>query len=928
MSHARPNTSSTQIPSHIQFIDWMPYTHAQQTEIIGFGTSKEGHSCCVRFQNFSFTYSVSMPTIYQRAFDRYIQRKTLSSFRDNIVDRPKSRFLKNMLGFHPQAEPVLTYKFNSVQAWQWSARRLRQLEFPLEVDKHTTIHLPNNAKQLTLFDTSIDVVLQLLHTYHWIPMGWIDISSFQTATLLNVTGRISRCPYEWVVNCTSTSSIPAMLKDDPSIAPFVMASFDIECVSASHGFPAAEKEDDPIIQIATTVQCVGQRDPCLFHIITLGSVQPFRFAQYQLNDTYIWAPETVPPTHHPRTKQAISVNDWHISAYKDVVIEAYDTEREVLIAWTQLIQRIDPDIILGYNIFGFDISYMFTRPRILLEREYQNWCACCDQLKDLSHPSPNSWRQHVEDFRKRLAHTPQQHTYFDNLIKPLKWTTVEDIQTTKLDYYVPEQWDETQFAQMSRIRGHKATLCEKSMESHAYGHNDYRLADTYGRVWLDVFQMIKHEHNLPSYKLDYVGDHFVGQKKVDMSPYELFRLFQDGGEAGRTKIAIYCVQDTYLPLRIIDHLLWIHNNIAMANVCCVKMNTIILQGQQIKVFSQLANLAREKGYGIIESERNDDVFEEETKKEKYQGATVLTAQGGAYGFKAKPETNFPIAGLDFASLYPSVMIAYNLCYTTMIDDTKLTPKQKEYIKYEVVEWDDYHYAFVQSIRESDETNEIWTPYIGLLPQLLSHLLAERKKIKKRMAEETDPIRKSIYNGQQLAVKISANSVYGFTGTVQGILPCRPIAMSTTTLGRKMIDMSKNYAETHYNAEVIYGDSITSQTHVHLRRADGPIHTIPIKAMFQIARAYGIPHYRHDKESINTSSSNLQTWSDKGWTPIKSVIRHKIDPKKKRIFRIRTQSGSTIDVTEDHSLLDAKGRPVRPTDCRVGDTLLSCKLVMI
>ena len=99
-------------------------------------------------------------------------------------------------------------------------------------------------------------------------------------------------------------------------------------------------------------------------------------------------------------------------------------------------------------------------------------------------------------------------------------------------------------------------------------------------------------------------------------------------------------------------------------------------------------------------------------------------------------------------------------------------------------------------------------------------------------------------------------------------------------------------------------------------------------MFQIARAYGIPHYRHDKESINTSSSNLQTWSDKGWTPIKSVIRHKIDPKKKRIFRIRTQSGSTIDVTEDHSLLDANGRPVRPTDCRVGDTLLSCKLVMI
>ena len=42
-------------------------------------------------------------------------------------------------------------------------------------------------------------------------------------------------------------------------------------------------------------------------------------------------------------------------------LETYDTEREVLIAWQKMIQRENPDIIIGYNIFGFDYEFMFRR---------------------------------------------------------------------------------------------------------------------------------------------------------------------------------------------------------------------------------------------------------------------------------------------------------------------------------------------------------------------------------------------------------------------------------------------------------------------------------------------------------------------------------------------------------------------------------------
>lgn len=68
---------------------------------------------------------------------------------------------------------------------------------------------------------------------------------------------------------------------------------------------------------------------------------------------------------------------------------------------------------------------------------------------------------------------------------------------------------------------------------------------------------------------------------------------------------------------------------------------------------------------------------------------------------------------------------------------------------------------------------------GILPQILDELLAARKRAKKDMAAATDPMEKAVQNGRQLALKISANSVYGFTGATVGQLPCVPIASSVS-----------------------------------------------------------------------------------------------------------------------------------------------------
>ncbi len=83
-----------------------------------------------------------------------------------------------------------------------------------------------------------------------------------------------------------------------------------------------------------------------------------------------------------------------------------------------------------------------------------------------------------------------------------------------------------------------------------------------------------------------------------------------------------------------------------------------------------------------------------------------------------------------------------------------------------------------------------------------------------MKEETDEFRKKVLDGRQSALKISANSVYGFTGAQVGKLPCLEISQSVTAFGREMIEKTKALVESEFtinkgfehDAKVIYGDT--------------------------------------------------------------------------------------------------------------------------
>ena len=341
------------------------------------------------------------------------------------------------------------------------------------------------------------------------------------------------------------------------------------------------------------------------------------------------------------------------------------------------------------------------------------------------------------------------------------------------------------FPYWSRLKSVETKHRSTNFSSKQMGNRDTEATNTNGRIQLDLLQLVQRDHQLRSYTLNSVCAQFLGEQKEDVHHTMITELF-NGTPDSRRRLAVYCLKDAYLPQRLMDKLMCLVNYTEMARVTGVPFNYLLSKGQQVKFISQLFRKALEQQL-VIPNLRN------EATEEQYEGATVIEPVRGYY--------DKPVATLDFASLYPSIIQAHNLCYTTLLNKSsveKLNLKKDE----------DY---IVTPNGDLFCTSKVRK---GLLTQILEELLGARKRAKKELAVETDPFKKAVLNGRQLALKISANSVYGLTGATVGKLPCLAIASSTTAYGRQMIEKTKHEVETTYtiangyshDAQVIYGDT--------------------------------------------------------------------------------------------------------------------------
>jgi DNA polymerase delta subunit 1 len=497
-----------------------------------------------------------------------------------------------------------------------------------------------------VYEANLDPVLRLMHRTDIQSTGWLKAKGRP--------GNASSCAVDLVVGDWRT--LKPVSRDD--MAPLRVASLDIECYSKSGAFPSAFEKADVCFQIAVTTR--------------VNSV--------------------------PYDRKVFCVKETTCADS-----ESFSTERAMLERFAEYIRdELDPDIITGWNIFGFDLEYMYTRSVV----------AGCP---------PDAF----------------------------VWGRLNDV---------------------------SVELVTKNLSSSALGSNTLKMVPMVGRYVFDMFQDVKREHKLESYSLNNVSRVFLGDQKIDMPVREIFQRFHEGDPVKLGEVAEYCLKDTELPHRIAEHLCMLPNLLEMAKATWVPLSYLSERGQQIKVFSQVCRKARLLGFMVptMRVDRNAP------PEDQYQGATVLEAQTGAY--------YGPVTALDFASLYPSIMRAHNLCYSTLVMD-------KRYLDLPGVTYETYGpHVFVQGVP-------------SLLPEILNELAAFRKKAKRDMAAAEGTPLEAVYNGRQLAYKISMNSVYGFTGASKGMLPLLAIASTVTFRGRQMIDETKTYVEEHFpGAKVRYGDT--------------------------------------------------------------------------------------------------------------------------
>lgn len=345
------------------------------------------------------------------------------------------------------------------------------------------------------------------------------------------------------------------------------------------------------------------------------------------------------------------------------------------------------------------------------------------------------------------------------------------------------------FKKLSFIKDLDCELEVKTLQSAALGKNELQQMIIPGRVEIDLYMVMRRSQKLSSYKLNAVCEKFFGGKKDDVTYKDIVDACtsRDPGKLG--VIAKYCYQDSGLVLRLLDKIKEIYDATAMAKLCTVPLTYIVGRGQQIKCMSHILNrIHGEYVCNYTPAKKRVTSDGKQVMNEGYKGASVIDAKKGFY-------EKDPVVTMDFASLYPSIMRWLQLCYTTIVKDDKYRDRKG-------VVYKDYEIADGVSATFAHRPGSK-----SILSELEEVLGEERKATKRLMKSEKDPFAYSLLDSKQKAQKVTMNSIYGFTGTVNnGMLPLVEIAAAVTSAGRDMIQRTKEYAETVHGCNVIYGDT--------------------------------------------------------------------------------------------------------------------------
>ena len=614
------------------------------------------------------------------------------------------------------------------------------------------IRMNFKAEKFQLYESNFDPMLRFMHIQDIKSCGWIKLPKGKyrsDKSMKTFTDYHLRIKYEDVVSQNNFGPDAPKL----GLAKFKLCSYDLECYSHDEQFPQPDRKEDPIIQIGMVFYTFGETE---------------------------------------MTKYILTLKD--CDDIDDANVLSFDNEKDLLLEFQKIMQEEDPDIITGYNIYGFDEKYIYGRKKINR----------IDEFGFLSRMGSRT--EFREDVKLSSAALGDNVMSFYHTIGRVKIDLMKLIQKDyKLNSYKLDAVAEhfmREIIKKVEISGDKTKIYLKKKGEFKVGNyvkiseeddiiseklKIIDMTDEYLEIRGNLSFILDNEtitKNMKQHRYFYAGS-----VKDDLSAREMFAFYAAGDSKDICTIAKYCIQDCILPIKLLLKLNKIPENMEMASISSVPMQWIFLRGQGIKSFSLVVKKCRKRGYLIktlprMHKEGDDD-------DPSYEGAIVLT-----------PEPKFhrvPISVNDYSSLYPSSMIAENISHEMFVDDPKFEDLPN--YTYNIIKFDQE--------RADGTKEEVVCKYakekdkFGVIPEILNDLLTERKQVRKLEEVETDVFMKAIYNGRQLALKLTANSLYGQIGAGTSPVCYVKLAASTTAVGRSQIMIAKNFVENDLKNILLY-----------------------------------------------------------------------------------------------------------------------------
>jgi len=384
-----------------------------------------------------------------------------------------------------------------------------------------------------------------------------------------------------------------------------------------------------------------------------------------------------------------------------------------------------------------------------------------------------------------------------------------------------------------------------------------------------------------TYTLDEVAREILGYGKEDMDLNKMYNLWQEN-KIGQ--IATYNLKDAELTYRLFKHFEKILIELS-------RITGLTLYEVSNATYGQLV-----ENYLIKRSRDFNEIVPNRPKQEDVERRRMITYKG-AFVLEPKPGLYENIVVYDFRSLYPSIIIKYNISFDTLKCEHK-DCKEKNIV----------------DIETSLGKDIVWfcTKQTGVIPSILKEIFEERTQLKKEL-KYLDPNSEEylVTNARQYALKILANSMYGYLGFPNSRWYCLECAAAVTALGRKHIQEIIRLAQ-EKGYKPIYGDSITKDRLIPILYPDGLIKIKPIEEFFEeVVKKYRIEKIG-DKEYVYLKDNYFTLSKINGedkWSKIYYVVRHKAN---KKIYRIWQKYGETV-VTEDHSIIGNDLRSYTPKE---------------